>query len=1287
SSQSLAVVDVWGDSDGDGADDAWELRFGLDRFSASDGERDDDEDGLTNRREFIALSDPTLADSDGDGLADGEEVDVWGTSPRNADTDEDYLSDEQEVRTTGTDPISADTDGDQHLDGDEVIVFATDPMSASDQPPPLSTYRESFETNVPNEWRQPLDARTGWSRVATEANDGSFALQSQSVLQGEVAAVELLLNTASPGTLAFDIRTSQSSSVVLVVDGGPALSLSSRDRWTRVPIALAPGRHVLRFETTNFSGTPGLRQIDDVSFQANASSEIGATHVLAVNRRSLLNFDGNGRLVGDPVLLELEGDPTFTRDFRIAGGTSRGILLFDPLTGDEEFFATGGRSDSPLVAIGSRVYQIAVTNEIVGLDLDTGDVVDGLLVGGYEDLGGNESTLYALERSGRNIDELDLTSGEVTRRTLDTDLSLRFIAVTPGGHLFGAESRRVMRLGADGSVLESVTMSGTISDLDIDYRGNLLVSVGAHPGGIYVFLGADLQRRPRRINTTAQTEDIFLRVIPVPITGTDSDGDGIADWWELTRGLSPQDPGDAALDEDGDGLTALEEYLAATEPDAADTDGDGINDGDELRSGASDPALADSDGDSLSDGRELAELGTSAQMADSDGDGLTDGDELLRTSTNPLRADTDADGLDDGTEVEAGLLPLDPADALADYDRDGLTVREEIAAGTQWRYHDTDADGLSDGEELALATDPNAFDSDGDRLPDGWEVRFSLPPNTPASASELEADTDGDGFSLIEEYQGRTDPDDPVSWPRARSWGGRLGPADGHRYVPLTATPPFDFERVYQREVTTLGSNGDRMLLAQGGDVLAARLDSPLELAVLSSADGELLRSQLGFLGPAWLEGPRMTIIDGDIKTLDVVSGTQLSSGRFTSLGRYEQPTITLEAGHLYLVGNDGPLVMRNLEDTEDTSIVFPEGFRRSSPRVPVTARHGFSAVSARDSARGYTQSGRERWRRSFNPIRGPAIELDDRTALAHESGSLIAYDPHTTQDHWRSDEIGPDVAYAISPTQIFGASFDGRLAALDRSNGETVWINGTVDAWRHVIAVRNLVFASSETQVLALDAATGEQVWRYGAGGAIAVTGEGRLYVYESFGRVSAHQLSTPSAAAALIPAQWAERYPSDALIPGSDVDGDGLSVFEEFVAGADPTLADTDGDGLRDDEEYRSLGTRPDMADTDGDGLADATELSQTGTDPRLRDTDGDTLDDGLESMVLNTDPLAADMDGDRLTDDRELLFNSDPRSAASTPTFAMWPVVSFEDERLPPGWRTDQVHEWAFAANEAG
>jgi hypothetical protein len=70
---------------------------------------DVDGDGLSFPMEQSLGTDPENADSDGDGLTDGEEVNQYATDPLDPDSDGDYLDDGDEVNVYGSDPNHDDT--------------------------------------------------------------------------------------------------------------------------------------------------------------------------------------------------------------------------------------------------------------------------------------------------------------------------------------------------------------------------------------------------------------------------------------------------------------------------------------------------------------------------------------------------------------------------------------------------------------------------------------------------------------------------------------------------------------------------------------------------------------------------------------------------------------------------------------------------------------------------------------------------------------------------------------------------------------------------------------------------------------------------------------------------------------------------------------------------------------------------------------------------------------------------------------------------------------------------
>lgn len=90
-----------------------------------------------------------------------------------------------------------------------------------------------------------------------------------------------------------------------------------------------------------------------------------------------------------------------------------------------------------------------------------------------------------------------------------------------------------------------------------------------------------------------------------------------------------------------------------------DLDKDGLDDVREKEIGTN-PQLADTDSDGLSDGDEVTIYKSNPLKSDTDADGLSDGDEVLIWKTNILNPDTDGDTYPDGTEVKNGYSPLGP---------------------------------------------------------------------------------------------------------------------------------------------------------------------------------------------------------------------------------------------------------------------------------------------------------------------------------------------------------------------------------------------------------------------------------------------------------------------------------------------------------------------------------------------------------------------------------------------------------------------------------------------------
>jgi hypothetical protein len=135
------------DSDGDGIPDTVEQRGWVVFIGLGNGEitlrevtsdpfsKDTDGDGLDDATELRIVSDPRLPDSDGDSLDDNTEWNVTFSSPTDQDSDDDGIDDNSEVEFFKTNANLADSDGDGFSDPEELFEMNRDPRIA-DLPEP-----------------------------------------------------------------------------------------------------------------------------------------------------------------------------------------------------------------------------------------------------------------------------------------------------------------------------------------------------------------------------------------------------------------------------------------------------------------------------------------------------------------------------------------------------------------------------------------------------------------------------------------------------------------------------------------------------------------------------------------------------------------------------------------------------------------------------------------------------------------------------------------------------------------------------------------------------------------------------------------------------------------------------------------------------------------------------------------------------------------------------------------------------------------------------------------------
>lgn len=601
-----------GDHDGDGIPDRAELSVG-----GSPLLKDTDGDGLLDSFEFNAMAVMFLnsADSDGDGVSDADQ-----------DHDGDGLTGAQE-QAAKTSPVDPDTDGDALSDGDEP-VHATNALDADtdgDTLPDGAEVRAGTDPTNPDTDSDGVGDADELLSVSVEGADGASAV----VTGTDRSALAARISTVP----AEDIRTGAAARVGAAFefespgDGMVKADITLPYDVTAVPAAGAAERaRVFWLDESANAWVPvgGSQTVDPASGTVTATVDHFSTYAVF----DIVNWNQTWTAKDNPCRTRTDGggSDVVLLDLALSIDSSGSMAWNDPQglrkTAAKNFVDALLPEDRAAVIdfdSSARVLQNLTTNK---------DAVKSA-IDRIDDWGGTSISAGVSAANSVLANNRDADRGRVMILLTDGDGSWNNFYLTQ----------------AKQNLITIYTIG-----LGSQVNSALLGRIAAETGGKYhqVDNASDLPEVFRRIsNETGGDEGVM----------SDSDKDGLNDCVEIQGAYSP-----------GSGLRYV------SDPFSADTDGDGLADGEEVLplgnnvgiptasdtfQVLSDPSNADTDGDGLPDPAELDEE-TSAWRADSDGDGLSDSDEMS-WSTDPLASDTDGDGYTDGSEVAdaaAGFSPV-----------------------------------------------------------------------------------------------------------------------------------------------------------------------------------------------------------------------------------------------------------------------------------------------------------------------------------------------------------------------------------------------------------------------------------------------------------------------------------------------------------------------------------------------------------------------------------------------------------------------------------------------------
>ncbi|MFO0751414.1 MAG: hypothetical protein U1F43_37955, partial [Myxococcota bacterium] len=647
--RQVAALDPKIDSDGDGLADVDELAGWTIRVNSSGRDQ-----GLVAR---FVTSDPDDADSDGDDLSDGVERMV-GSDPNATDTDGDGLSDRDEVERWGTSPATVDSD-------DDARGKDPDPSGAPDV-----TLFDGAELKLEHDPADP---------------DGPL-------VPGAEATNPLQGDTDGDGVWDWDEAATPTRSTVIaelpILRVQPSAG-STIGLWLDVVETGASGHSSVR--GTELSWGAGSSFVTHNSLESVVETWIDGSVKEGATRGAGVDLDHLGGQVGIHAALEA--------GIGITSTIASELSLSGTLSTSFEQIAETTKSDVEEHAITVESGRIVISVDIVNVGLVPCKVSDLSVLVAFRDapFGGLLRPVAALHPKDAGA-ELVLGRDEVVPVQLVADdiAGDRVLALmaSPSQIVLMPVHYEITTAGDASYTFIEADVRDRTATVDIDfgtthqsyavaaqvYRDANGTPIGRSLSSVLDLAGIAWNADPVADPQGAQAYiykigDVSTELYsdaapelgdPLPYPSDLAPGprlirrgwyalvarrSGVFEFADQLEGVRLL-PGDRVAlmlmeDEDRDGVPAPEEFARGTKDSATDSDGDGLSDWWEMRVGW-DVRVA---------GRPAAHVVPNPASADSDHDTLGDKDELLR-GTNPWLADSDGDGVSDPQEIEQGRDPL-----------------------------------------------------------------------------------------------------------------------------------------------------------------------------------------------------------------------------------------------------------------------------------------------------------------------------------------------------------------------------------------------------------------------------------------------------------------------------------------------------------------------------------------------------------------------------------------------------------------------------------------------------